>query len=186
MHGPTQPQRRKFFKIASAGTLASTAVGIPSLLVSSQAQAEELLGKEVFSTLVKIARDIFPHDRFGDEPYAKAVADYSGKGKEDPALRNVLIDGVKLADAAAKKQHRKGYAELADEKARVAILTTIQDTPSSPVCAAPWWSACITSRPSGQNWAIKVRPPNTAVISIADSTINPGWTRKAETGNRQI
>lgn len=129
MHTPEQPKRRQFFKIASVGSLAGAAGGIPGLFLSSQAIAEELLGAETLATLTKIARDIFPHDRLGDDLYANAVSSYGGQVKQDTGLRALLIDGVAVADAAARKQFGKPYAQLPDEKSRLAILTALQASP---------------------------------------------------------
>ncbi|MEB0001207.1 hypothetical protein QN367_19300, partial [Cryobacterium sp. RTS3] len=81
MDYPEQPKRRRFLQIASAGTVAGAATGIPALFVSNQAAAEALLGADVFATLTKMARDIFPHDRFDDALYAKAVAIYGDQVK---------------------------------------------------------------------------------------------------------
>ncbi|KAF3999990.1 gluconate 2-dehydrogenase subunit 3 family protein [Glaciimonas immobilis] len=129
MHIPDQPKRRKFLKIASAGSIASAAGGFPSLFVSNQAAAQELLGGETFSTLTKIARDIFPHDDFNDELYAKAVAIYGDQIKENPDLGKLLINGVASANAAGMKQFGKPYAQIPDEKSRLVILTAMTSTP---------------------------------------------------------
>lgn len=129
MQIPEQPKRRKFLKIASVGSIASVAGGIPSLFVSNQAAAEELLGSDTFVTLTKIARDIFPHDGFDDDLYAKAVAIYGDQVKADASLRSLLINGVATTDEAAKKQFGKPYTQIPDEKSRVMILTAMQTTP---------------------------------------------------------
>lgn len=76
MYKPAEPKRRQFFKIATAGTVASAAGGFPMMFVPNAALAEEALGTDTFNTLVKIARDIFPHDRFGDDLYKNAVGVY--------------------------------------------------------------------------------------------------------------
>ncbi|MGS0742614.1 gluconate 2-dehydrogenase subunit 3 family protein [Glaciimonas sp. GG7] len=129
MHTPEQPKRRKFLKIASAGSIAGATGGIPSLFVSNQAVAEELLGAASFATLTKIARDIFPHDQFDDGLYVKAVAIYGDQIKEDPALRKLLIDGIAAADQASMQQFGKPYIQIPDEKNRLVILTAMEKTP---------------------------------------------------------
>jgi hypothetical protein len=128
MHTPEQPKRRRFLKIASAGSVAG-AVGIPSLFVSNQARAVELLGAEAFATLTKMARDIFPHDRFDDTLYAKAVAIYGDQVKDDIALRTLLTEGVAAMDVASKTQFGHAYTQLEDEKSRLVILTAMEKTP---------------------------------------------------------
>lgn len=128
MHTPEQPKRRRFLQIASASSVAG-ATGIPSLFISNQARAVEVLGGEAFTTLTKMARDIFPHDRFDDALYAKAVAIYGDQLKSDIVLRTLLSDGVAALDIAAKKQFGKTYTEVPDEKSRLVILKAIEKTP---------------------------------------------------------
>lgn len=79
------------FEIASANSIAGIAGGILSRFVSNRAAAEELLGEATFTTLTEIARDIFPHDHFEDDLYAKAVAIYSDQVKADTGLRRLLV-----------------------------------------------------------------------------------------------
>jgi hypothetical protein len=129
MTTPDQPKRRRFLQIASTASAAGAMTGIPSLFVSNQAAAEEVLGTETFATLTKMARDIFPHDRFEDALYAKAVAIYGDQVQQDAALGKLLIDGCVAVNAAATKQSGKNYVQLSDEKARLAILTAMQTTP---------------------------------------------------------
>lgn len=129
MNQEKQAQRRQFFKIASAGTVASIVGGIPSLFVSNQALAEEILGMDGFVTLMKIARDIFPHDQFEDALYANAVAIYGDQIKTDASLRQLLSDGVAMTDAAALKQFGKPYAQVPQEASRVQILMAMEKTP---------------------------------------------------------
>ena len=129
MDTPQQPKRRQFFKIASAGTVASASGGIPMLFMPNAVLAEEVLGSNVFKTLISIARDIFPHDRFADELYANAVGVYADQAKADPALKKLLQDGVAQANAAANSQFGKSYAEVSTETQRLAILTAMEKTP---------------------------------------------------------
>ncbi len=73
MSSPQQPKRRQFFKIASAGTVATASGGFPMLFVPNAVLAAEVLGADAFATLTKMARDIFtgsggtetPHCTFG-------------------------------------------------------------------------------------------------------------------------
>jgi len=129
MNTPQQPKRRQFFKIASAGTVASASGGLPMLFMPNAAVAEDVLGADVFKGLTKIARDIFPHDRFEDELYANAVGVYADQAKADGALKKMLQDGVAQANAAAKKKFGKDYADVATEKQRLEILKSMVKTP---------------------------------------------------------
>ena len=64
MYTPAEPKRRKFFKIATAGTVATAAGGLPMMFTPNAALAEELIVGDALATIVKVPLDIFPHDRF--------------------------------------------------------------------------------------------------------------------------
>ncbi len=117
-----EPKRRQFFKIASAGTAAAASGGLPMMFTPNAALAEEVLGSASFKTLTKIARDIFPHDRFEDKLYENAVGVYADQAKADAGLKKLLLDGIARADAAAQSRFGKGYADVAAESDRVQVL----------------------------------------------------------------
>lgn len=128
MDTPQQPKRRQFFKIASAGTVASASGGIPMLFVPNAVLAEEVLGSDAFKTLTLIARDIFPHDNFGDDLYANAVGVYADQAKADAALKKMLTDGIAQANAEANSKFGKSYTGVATEAQRLEVLTTMEKT----------------------------------------------------------
>jgi len=123
MYTPAEPKRRKFFKIATAGTVATAAGGLPMLFKPNAALAEELLGSDAFKTMVKVARDIFPHDRFEDDLYANAVGVYAEQMKSNDELRQTLMNGVDKVNAEAQARYGKAYADVAAEVDRTRILT---------------------------------------------------------------
>ena len=129
MNTPQQPKRRQFFKIASAGTVATASGTLPMLFTPNAALAEDVLGADAFKTMTKIARDIFPHDRFEDELYANAVGVYADQAKADAALKTMLQDGVAQANAAANSRFGKPYAEVETEAQRLEILMKMEKTP---------------------------------------------------------
>ena len=49
MYKPAEPKRRQFFKIATAGTVATAAGGLPMMFVPNAALAEEVLGSNTFT-----------------------------------------------------------------------------------------------------------------------------------------
>ncbi len=123
MYTPAEPKRRKFFKIATAGTVATAAGGLPMMFTPNASLAEELLGGDAFATIVKVARDIFPHDRFDDELYANAVGVYAEQIKSNDDLRQTLMNGVEKVNAEAQARYGKAYADVAAEVDRARILT---------------------------------------------------------------
>ena len=79
-------------------------------------------------TLIKMARDIFPHDRISDKFYAIACKSYDDKSATDPKLKALIEDGLKRFDAAARTAHKLPYAEVAWEAQRVALLKKNTDS----------------------------------------------------------
>ena len=51
-------------------------------------------------TLLVVARQLFPHDRLGDQYYAVGVDSLDKQAGGDPALRKLLVDGVGRLDSA--------------------------------------------------------------------------------------
>ena len=72
---------------------------------------------------MKVARDIFPHDRFDDELYANAVGVYAEQMKSNDDLRQTLMNGVDKVNAEAQARYGKAYADVAAEVDRTRILT---------------------------------------------------------------
>ena len=130
MSSPQQPKRRQFFKIASAGTVATASGALPMMLMPEAALAAEVLGADALKTLTKMARDIFPHDRFEDTLYTNAVSGYGEQAKADEKLKKLLLDGVAKLDAEANKKFKKPYAEVEKETDRVSILKGMEKAKS--------------------------------------------------------
>lgn len=130
MSSPQQPKRRQFFKIASAGTVATASGALPMMLMPEAALAAEVLGADALKTLTKMARDIFPHDRFEDTLYTNAVSGYGEQAKADEKLKKLLLDGVAKLDAEANKKFKKPYAEVEKEADRVSILKAMDKAKS--------------------------------------------------------
>ena len=84
---------------------------------------------ESMLTLVKMARDIYPHDRLADKFYAVAVKGYDAKAAKDEKTKAMIEEGVAALDAAAKKAHGTSYAGVGWEAQRVKLLEAMEATP---------------------------------------------------------
>lgn len=51
-------------------------------------------------TLLVVSRQLFPHDRLGDQYYAKVVEAVDKQAASDPATRKLVADGVAQLDGA--------------------------------------------------------------------------------------
>jgi len=121
--------RRQFLQaggVAVAGT--AVAVGTGTLLVGPNgawAMSLQALSEHDAVTLLRMARDLYPHDRLGDVHYARVVEELDGKAAGDGALAGLLKDGVASLDDADGNVR---WVELSDGY-RLATLTEIEDTP---------------------------------------------------------
>jgi hypothetical protein len=93
------------------------------------AQTFSVLGPDVGKTLIRMARDVFPHDRLADKYYAAAVAGYDASAAKDSTLKKLLTEGVASLNAKASAAHGRRYADVAKEQQRVALLKKIEPTP---------------------------------------------------------
>ena len=118
---------RRFVLKAGAATLpAVAAAGAVSI---NQAWAEGgALKPSTMKTLVRMARDIYPHDFLGDSVYITAVTPWNEKAGSDPKVKEMLENGVMRLDAAAQDKHKSAYNDIGWEVDRVAILRGLEDS----------------------------------------------------------
>lgn len=118
--------RRKF--IAGVGTAALVISGA-AVMHPGEAWGLEVknLTPETMRTLIKLARDVYPHDRVADRFYAVAMKSYDEKSGSDPATRTLVETGVAALDDLAQKKHRMPYAEVGWESERVNLLRQVED-----------------------------------------------------------
>lgn len=83
------------------------------------------LKPETMRTLILVARDIYPHDRFGDRIYAVAVKGHDEAAGKDPAAKALIEEGIATLDTMAKAKHGSGYIDVGWENDRVALLKEI-------------------------------------------------------------
>jgi hypothetical protein len=113
--------------LVKGGAVAAAASVMPMSIV--RAAEPVALSKDSFATLLKMARDIYPHDKIADKYYAAVIDSLDKAAKDDAALKTLLEDGVaQLNEKAAGLKHG-GYASIASEEERVAILKEIETTP---------------------------------------------------------
>ena len=107
-----------------AAVAASTGIGIED----AWADDATTLTPATLKTLVKVARDIYPHDFLVDSYYITAIKPWDGKAAKDPAVKALLEDGVRRLDQDAKDRHKVAYAQVPWEADRVVLLQGIEQT----------------------------------------------------------
>lgn len=110
--------------VVPGSTLVATAVP-----TSAYAAGFANLGGSVGRTLMRMARDIYPHDKLDDKYYATVVGPYDEKATKDAAFHALISNGVAMLDQAAIKRFGKSYADLSSEGDRVHLLYGIEQTP---------------------------------------------------------
>jgi hypothetical protein len=121
--------RRVFLKGAAA-TAPAVAIATGTGLGVTDAWADEAstLPPATLKTLLKMARDIYPHDFLGDSYYISAVKPWDDKAAKDPAVKTMITDGVARLDQEANDRHKMPYVQLAWENDRVALLQRIEQS----------------------------------------------------------
>jgi hypothetical protein len=113
--------------LVSGGAVAAAASVMPMSMV--KAAEPVALSKDSFATLVKMARDVYPHDKIADKYYAVVIESLDTAAKDDAALKALLEDGVAELNAKAAGRKHGGYGAIPSEEERVAILKEIETTP---------------------------------------------------------
>lgn len=124
--------RRGFLRGSGLGAIGIAVVPVTALSLAPSttlAQSFGTLGEATGKTLVRMARDIYPHDKLAEKFYIQAEAPYDAAAAKDPELKKLLTEGVAALDASAKKRYGKAYVEVPTEPERVVLLKEIEKTP---------------------------------------------------------
>ena len=121
--------RRVFLK-GAATTVPAVAIASSAGLGVSDAWADDAttLTPATLKTLVKVARDIYPHDVLGDSYYITAIKPWDGKAAKDASVKSLISDGITRLDQNARDRHKVAYAEVPWEADRVVLLKEIEQS----------------------------------------------------------
>jgi hypothetical protein len=121
--------RRIFLKgAASAVPVAAVAASTGMSIEDAWANEATTLSPATMKTLVKVARDIYPHDFLVDSCYITAIMPWDAKAAKDPATKALLEDGVRRLDQDAQDRHKVAYLQVSWEADRVVLLQGIEQT----------------------------------------------------------
>src|ERR1700737_4290276 len=110
--------------IPVAAVASSTGIGIED----AWADDATTLAPATMKTLVKVARDIYPHDFLVDSYYITAIKPWDTKAAKDPAVKTLLEDGVRRLDQDAKDRHKVAYFKVPWEADRIVLLQGVEQT----------------------------------------------------------
>ena len=121
--------RRIFLKsAASAVPVAAVAASAGLSIEDAWADDATTLSPTTLKTLLKVARDIYPHDFLADSYYITAIKPWDGKAAKDPAVKALLEDGVRRLDQDARDRHKVAYLQVPWEADRVVLLQGVEQT----------------------------------------------------------
>jgi hypothetical protein len=126
--GRTKFGRRSLLRTGAVALPAAVVAGAAISADAAWAVEAKALTPQAMATLVKMARDIYPHDYIADVFYIKAVMPWDAKAGNDPELRDMLLAGVARLDAAAQDRHGVPYLGVGWEVDRVAILRDMEQS----------------------------------------------------------
>jgi hypothetical protein len=120
-------KRREFLRksalVVAGVSVAAAGATVPGLAAEWTARLKTLSAHEG-ETLLKMARQIFPHDRLDDSYYIKVVENLDSEASVKPATAKMISAGVANLDHSAKG---KFTTEPAHDQ--IAALKKIQHTP---------------------------------------------------------
>jgi len=121
---------RRIFLRGTATVVPTVAIAASVGLSIEDAWAEEstALAPSTMKTLVKVARDIYPHDFLGDVYYINAIKPWDGKAAKDPAVKTLLEEGVRRLDQDAQGRHNVAYITVPWEVDRIVLLQGIEQS----------------------------------------------------------
>ncbi|MBR0786577.1 gluconate 2-dehydrogenase subunit 3 family protein [Bradyrhizobium iriomotense] len=119
--------RRVFLRgAATAVPVVAVATSVAVSIEDAWAEDASTLSPATMKTLLKVARDIYPHDMLGDSYYITAIKPWDGKAAKDPAVKSLISDGISRLDQNARDRHKVAYAEVPWEADRVVLLKEIE------------------------------------------------------------
>lgn len=121
---------RRIFLQGAASTVPVVAVAASAGISIDDAWAGDAttLAPATLKTLVKVARDIYPHDFLVDSYYIAAIKPWDGKAAKSPAVKALLEDGIRRLNQDAQDRHKLGYAQVPWEADRIVLLQGIEQT----------------------------------------------------------
>ncbi|MCA3135428.1 MAG: gluconate 2-dehydrogenase subunit 3 family protein [Rhodocyclaceae bacterium] len=125
-----QLPRREFIK-KSGAVAGAAALATGTLLQPAEGWAQTLSGMDSAEarTLLQMCRDVYPHDGLPVAAYQAVVQSFDGAAAKDPALAQMIAEGIRDLNAVARKRNGKDYAAIASENQRVAVLEASQGSP---------------------------------------------------------
>lgn len=118
--------RRQLMQALFASSAAVFAINSKAAHAVAPAQAAVAIDA-VF--LLRMAKDIYPHDDFlDDKPYLDVVNSTIKEAQGDTALKKMLVDGIDNLNKSSQQIHGKPYVDVPSYGSREALLRSVELT----------------------------------------------------------
>ena len=124
----TQFSRRGLLRAGATAMPAAAFIGSTISATAAWAESAKTITPHAMATMVLVARDIYPHDHIADLFYIKAVTPWDTKAGKDPAVRDMILEGVARLDQDAADKHGSNYLGVGWEADRVKLLQGVEET----------------------------------------------------------
>jgi hypothetical protein len=114
--------RRLFLKTTGAAGIVALGGGMIMAPDGAWAMTLAKLDEPAAATLLRMTRDLYPHDAVDDGPYAKVVETLDQGAAKDAKAAQQLLDGVKALNTAAG-----GKYVAADDSKRLGVLKSMEN-----------------------------------------------------------
>ena len=121
--------RRSFLRNTGAVAFSAAALSSGLGLFSSDSYAATRIGKKGNATLMRMARDIYPHDTLEDKYYQQVMKPLSDESSSDSLTLKLLEDGLQKLDKLSVDQYGMTYLAVKKESDRAVILKSLESTP---------------------------------------------------------
>ncbi len=120
---PLKLNRRTLLASTALVALAGAAVSIGP----TEAWADSHVSADQRKTLIRMARDIYPHDDFlPEEPYVTVVDNIIKEAGKDEATAKLIKEGLADLEDRAQKTYGKNYTAVSDPNKREGLLRSIE------------------------------------------------------------
>lgn len=118
---------RRGFIAGSGVTLVGTAAILSGTgLFAADSWAAKQIGEESNRTLLRMARDVYPHDTLEDKYYRQVMVPLAKQAETDPKLMDQLTIGIEALNQESKARYSTTYINVQTEEERVAVLKAIE------------------------------------------------------------
>ncbi len=132
-----QFSRRSFLRTTGAALPVALVAGASISADAAWAANAKNIEPHDMATLVKMARDIYPHDRVGDVFYVNAVTPWDAKADKDETVKSMVAGGVARLDQDA--QSKFGLESVQDHFQPLQSLRSMSRTDAHRRNASAFW-----------------------------------------------